>query len=124
MGTGNIFLFKNFLKNVLTSLKRYGIIYSTERQNADKKGIDKMEKLYFVKAWLLSQIIYDTENTAKVTAKMVAEGEVPLDYVLNMPDTLIEELQAMSLILGRDWEKDVESFKEDGLEKLAEKLVK
>ena len=27
----------------------------------------------------------------------------------------------MSLILGRDWEKDVESFKEDGIEKLAEK---
>ena len=109
---------------MLTSLKRYGIIYSTERQNADKKGIDIMEKLYFVKAWLLSQIIYDTENTARVTAKMVADGEVTLDYVLNMPDTLIEELQAMSLILGRDWEKDVESFKEDGIEKLAEKLVK
>ena len=88
---------------MLTSLKRYGIIYSTERQNADKKGIDIMEKLYFVKAWLLSQIIYDTENTAKVTAKMVAEGEVPLGYVLNMPDTLIEELQAMSLILDREW---------------------
>ena len=83
-----------------------------------------MEKFYFVKAWLLSQIIYDTENTAKVTAKMVAEGELPLGYVLNMPDTLIKELQAMSLILGRDWEKDVESFKEDGIEKLAEKLVK
>ena len=83
-----------------------------------------MEKLYFVKAWLFAQIVYDTENTAKVTAKMVAEGEVPLGYVLNMPDTLIKELQGMSLILGRDWEKDVESFKEDGLEKLAEKLVK
>ena len=83
-----------------------------------------MEKLYFAKAWLLSQIIYDTENTAKVTAKMVAEGELPLGYVLNMPDTLIEELQAMSLVLGRDWEKDVESFKEDGIEKLGEKLVK
>lgn len=83
-----------------------------------------MEKLYFVKAWLLSKIIYDTENTAKATAKMVAEGEVPLDYVLSMPDTFIEELQAMSLILGRDWQKDVESFKEDGFEKLAEKLVK
>ena len=55
---------------------------------------------------------------------MVAEGEVPLGYVLNMPDTLIKELQAMSLILGRDWEKDVESFKKDGIEKLAEKLVK
>ena len=52
-------------------------------------------------------------NTAKVTAKMVAEGEVPLGYVLNMPDTLIKELQEMSLILGRDWEKDVESFKKD-----------
>ena len=89
-----------------------------------RKECDKMEKLYFVKAWLLSQIIYDTENTAKVTAKMVAEGEVPLDYVLNMPDTLIKELQGMSIILGRDWEKDVENFKEDGLEKLAEKLAK
>lgn len=108
----------------MTSLKRYGIIYSTERRNADKKGIDIMEKLYFVKAWLFAQIVYDTENTAKVTAKMVAEGELPLGYVLNMPDTLIKELQAMSLVLGRDWEKDVESFKEDGLEKLAEKLVK
>lgn len=108
---------------MLTSLKRYGIIYSTRRK-ADKKGIDKMEKLYFVKAWLLSQIVYDTENTAKVTAKMVAEGELPLGYVLNMGDTLIKELQGMSLILGRDWEKDVESFKEDGIEKLAEKLVK
>ena len=83
-----------------------------------------MEKLYFVKAWLFAQIVYDTENTARVTAKMVAEGELPLDYVLNMPDTLIKELQAMSLILGRDWEKDVESFKKDGIEKLAEKLVK
>ena len=83
-----------------------------------------MEKLYLVKACLLYQIIYDAENTAKTTAKMVAEGEVPLDYVLNMPDTLIKELQGMSLILGRDWEKDVESFKEDGIEKLAEKLVK
>lgn len=89
-----------------------------------RKECDKMEKAYFAKAWLLSQIIYDTENTAKVTAKMVAEGEVPLGYVLNMPDTLIKELQGMSLILGRDWEKDVESFKEDGLEKLAEKLAK
>ena len=83
-----------------------------------------MKDMYFVKAWLLSQIIYDTEDAARVTAKMVADGEVTLDYVLNMPDTLIEELQGMSLILGRDWEKDVESFKEDGLEKLAEKLVK
>ena len=83
-----------------------------------------MKDMYFVKAWLLSQIIYDTENAARVTAKMVADGEVTLDYVLNMPDTLIEELQGMSLILGRDWEKDVESFKEDGLEKLAEKLAK
>ena len=83
-----------------------------------------MEKAYFAKAWLFAQIVYDTENTARVTAKMVADGEVTLDYVLNMPDTLIEELQGMSLILGRDWEKDVESFKEDGIEKLAEKLVK
>ena len=83
-----------------------------------------MEKLYFVKAWLFAQIVYDTENTARVTAKMVAEGELPLGYVLNMPDTLIEELQGMSLILGRDWEKDVESFKENGIEKLAEKLAK
>ena len=83
-----------------------------------------MEKAYFAKAWLLAQIVYATENTARVTAKMVADGEVTLDYVLNMPDTLIEELQGMSLILGRDWEKDVESFKEDGLEKLAEKLAK
>ena len=89
-----------------------------------RKECDKMEKAYFAKAWLLAQIVYDTENTARVTAKMVADGEVTLDYVLNMPDTLIEELQGMSLILGRDWEKDVESFKEDGLEKLAEKLVK
>ena len=104
---------------MLTSLKRYGIIYSTERRNADKKGIDKMEKLYFAKAWLLAQIVYDTENTARETAKMVAEGELPLDYVLNMPDTLIKELQAMYLMLGRDWEKDVEIIKEDRLEKLA-----
>ena len=89
-----------------------------------RKECDKMEKAYFAKAWLLAQIVYDTENTARVTAKMVAEGELPLGYVLNMPDTLIKELQAMSLILGRDWQKDVESFKEDGLEKLAEKLVK
>ena len=89
-----------------------------------RKECDKMEKAYFAKAWLLAQIVYDTENTARVTAKMVADGEVTLDYVLNMPDTLIKELQAMSLILGRDWEKDVESFKEDGIEKLAEKLVK
>ena len=83
-----------------------------------------MEKAYFAKAWLFAQIVYDTDNTARVTAKMVAEGELPLGYVLNMPDTLIEELQAMSLILGRDWEKDVESFKENGIEKLAEKLAK
>ena len=89
-----------------------------------RKECDKMEKAYFAKAWLLAQIVYDTENTARVTAKMVADGEVTLDYVLNMPDTLIKELQGMSIILGRDWEKDVESFKEDGLEKLAEKLAK
>ena len=83
-----------------------------------------MKDMYFVKAWLLSQIIYDTENAARITSEMVIDGEVSLDYVLNMPDTLIKELQAMSLILGRDWKEDVENFKENGIEKLAEKLAK
>lgn len=83
-----------------------------------------MEDMYFVKAWLLSQIIYDTEDTARITAKMVIDGRASLDDVLNMPDTLIKELQGMSIILGRDWEKDVENFKENGIEKLAEKLAK
>ena len=72
-----------------------------------------MEDMYFVKAWMLAQIVYDTENTAKITAELVAEGRLSLEYVLNMPDTLIEELQVMALILGRDWQKDVESFKKD-----------
>lgn len=72
-----------------------------------------MEDMYFVKAWMLAQIVYDTENTAKMTAELVAEGRLSLEYVLNMPDTLIEELQVMALILGRDWQKDVESFKKD-----------
>ena len=89
-----------------------------------RKECDKMEKLYFVKAWLLSQIIYDTENAARITAEMVIEGKVSLDDVLKMPDTLVEEVQAMSLILGRDWKKDVESFKENDFEKLVEILTK
>ena len=89
-----------------------------------KDMYDKMKDMYFIKAWLLSQIIYDTENAARITSEMVIDGKVSLDNVLKMPDTLIEELQAMSIILGRDWKEDVENFKENGIEKLAEKLAK
>ncbi len=58
-----------------------------------KDMYDKMKDMYFIKAWLLSQIIYDTENAARITSEMVIDGKVSLDNVLKMPDTLIEELQ-------------------------------
>ena len=41
---------------------------------------------------MLAQIVYDTENTARVASKMVADGKFSLDYVLKMPYTLIEEV--------------------------------
>ena len=82
-----------------------------------------MEKMYFAKAWLLSQIIFNTDDTARATSELVNEGELSLGYVLALPYILIEELQQLGEKLGRDWQADVESIKDMDIENFVKTIA-
>lgn len=82
-----------------------------------------MEKMYFAKAWLLSQIIFNTDDTARVTSELVNEGELSLGYVLALPYILMEELQQLGEKLGRDWRADVDSLKDMDVENFVKTIA-
>lgn len=82
-----------------------------------------MEKMYFAKTWLLSQILFNMDDTARVVSELVNEGEVSLDYALALPYTLMEELQQLGEKLGRDWQADVESIKDMDIENFVKTIA-
>lgn len=71
---------------------------------------------YFAKAWLLSQIIFNTDDASRFISDLVNNGKVSLGYAVSLPCILTEELQQLGEILGRDWRADVESFKNLNIE--------
>lgn len=79
--------------------------------------------MYFAKAWLLSQIIFNTDDTARVTSELVNEGELSLGYVLALPYILMEELQQLGEKLGRDWRADVDSLKDMDVENFVKTIA-
>lgn len=82
-----------------------------------------MEKMYFAKAWLLSQIIFNTDDIASVTSELVNEGELSLWYALSLPYILREELQQLGEKLGRNWRADVESLKDMDVENFVKTIA-
>lgn len=82
-----------------------------------------MEKMYFVKTWLLSQILFNMDDIARVVSELVNEGEVSLGYALALPYTLMEELQQLGEKLGRDWQADVESIKDMDIENFVKTIA-